>query len=118
VKVRLHRARKKLKALLEERCTFDVDIASLKSFVKAQGHIEHEGLDAIFELLWQAKHFLDEKFNPVAYNTYVDGTAPAGQTIMHVPAHFVLAYRDHVDDPNGDVRGDIPAQQKYPSRCV
>jgi len=44
VKVRLHRARKKLKALLEERCTFEVDERSVLTCDPLEAEVKKSGI--------------------------------------------------------------------------
>jgi diadenosine tetraphosphate (Ap4A) HIT family hydrolase len=77
-----------------------------------------EERDAIFDLIWQAKDFLDERFKPDAYNNGVNCGISPGQTIMHSHVHLIPRDKSDVDDPIGSVRGVIPAKQKYPPRAV
>lgn len=74
-----------------------------------------EELEAIQELLWQARRILDEKFRPDGYNVGINCGIVSGQTIPHVHVHLIPRYKGDVDDPTGGVRGVIPAKQKYPS---
>ncbi|MFW5980343.1 MAG: HIT family protein [Bacillota bacterium] len=68
---------------------------------------------AIFTLMEKCKKFLDEKYNPDAYNIGINCGREAGQTIMHFHLHLIPRYRGDIDDPTGGVRGVIPEKRVY-----
>jgi len=63
---------------------------------------------AVFDLLDQAKHRLDEQLHPDGYNIGVNVGEAAGQTVRHLHVHLIPRYRGDIPDPRGGVRGVIP----------
>jgi superfamily II DNA or RNA helicase/diadenosine tetraphosphate (Ap4A) HIT family hydrolase len=67
--------------------------------------------------LWRAvdavKIALDAEFRPQAYNVGFNAGRAAGQTVMHLHIHVIPRREGDVEDPQGGVRGVIPAKQKY-----
>jgi len=70
-------------------------------------------LDAIWDLVAEAKAVLDAKYHPDGYNLGVNVGEVAGQTIAHAHLHLIPRYRGDVPNPRGGVRGVIPAKQQY-----
>lgn len=68
---------------------------------------------ALLSLLDQAKHRLDRKHAPAAYNIGINVGEVAGQTIPHVHLHLIPRYRGDTEHPRGGVRGVIPSRQSY-----
>ena len=68
---------------------------------------------AIFELIDQAKEYLDNKYHPDGYNIGMNCGESAGQSIMHVHVHLIPRYKGDVKNPRGGVRGVIPSRQNY-----
>ncbi len=59
---------------------------------------------AIYDLLREARGFLDEKYNPDGYNIGVNINEAAGQTVMHLHIHLIPRYQGDIDDPRGGIR--------------
>ncbi|MFH0966246.1 MAG: HIT family protein, partial [Methanobacteriota archaeon] len=70
-------------------------------------------LDTLWELLNNAKHYLDDQFSPDGYNIGINDGVSAGQTIPHLHIHLIPRYIGDTPDPRGGVRGVIPDKQKY-----
>jgi diadenosine tetraphosphate (Ap4A) HIT family hydrolase len=68
---------------------------------------------ALLSRLDQAKHHLDRKHAPAAYNIGINVGEVAGQTIPHVHLHLIPRYRGDTEHPRGGVRGVIPSRQSY-----
>jgi len=68
---------------------------------------------ALLSLLDEAKHYLDGKHAPAAYNIGINVGEVAGQTIPHVHLHLIPRYQGDMQDPRGGVRGVIPDKQHY-----
>ena len=68
---------------------------------------------ALFALIDEGKHLLDERFAPDGYNIGINVGDAAGQTIMHLHIHLIPRYCGDVENPRGGVRGVIPARQNY-----
>lgn len=69
--------------------------------------------DALFELVFDARLWLDKEYNPDGYNVGVNVGRPAGQTIMHAHIHLIPRYVGDTLDPRGGVRGVIPERRVY-----
>lgn len=65
---------------------------------------------AIRELIFQLKEFLDQKYNPDAYNIGANIGHYAGQTVFHFHMHIIPRYKGDVKDPRGGVRKVIPTR--------
>lgn len=72
-----------------------------------------EEIIGLNKLIFQIKHFLDEKYQPSGYNLGVNCGHDAGQTVAHLHIHVIPRYANDVKDPTGGVRGVIPNKQKY-----
>ena len=68
---------------------------------------------AIFELINETQHLLDQKYDPDGFNVGMNIGETAGQTIMHFHAHLIPRYKGDVQDPRGGVRGVIPDKRLY-----
>lgn len=68
---------------------------------------------AIFDLLDEAKAFLEKERHPDGYNIGINVGESAGQTVWHVHVHLIPRYKGDVEDPRGGVRGVIPEKQQY-----
>lgn len=66
--------------------------------------------DAIRELIFQLKAFLDQKYIPDAYNIGANIGHFAGQTVFHFHMHIIPRYEGDVEDPRGGVRKVIPTR--------
>ncbi len=69
---------------------------------------------AIYELLIDAKNYLDKKYSPDGYNVGVNIGRVSGQTIMHLHVHLIPRYKGDIENPIGGVRGVIPSKMIYP----
>ena len=74
-----------------------------------------EEREALHELVFKTKLFLDEKYQPNGYNIGINCGEDAGQTVNHVHIHVIPRYKGDVARPEGGVRGVIPNKQKYRS---
>ncbi|NLW91347.1 MAG: HIT family protein [Syntrophomonadaceae bacterium] len=72
-----------------------------------------EERQAINDLLEECKVFLDQRFQPDAYNIGVNCGEAAGQTVFHLHIHLIPRYKGDVDNPRGGVRGVIPDKRIY-----
>ena len=69
---------------------------------------------AMWELLSEARAYLQEKYQPDGFNIGVNLGSVAGQSIEHVHIHLMPRYAGDMRDPLGGVRGILPARRKYP----
>jgi diadenosine tetraphosphate (Ap4A) HIT family hydrolase len=69
--------------------------------------------DHLWDLVFRAKEYLDQRFSPDGYNIGINDGESAGQTIMHLHIHLIPRYKGDMVDPGGGVRGAIPEKQKY-----
>ena len=67
----------------------------------------------IWQLVEQAKSFLEENFKPDGFNIGFNSGTAAGQTVFHVHIHIIPRYSGDVEDPTGGVRNVIPGKGKY-----
>ena len=67
----------------------------------------------IWQLVEQAKIFLEENFKPDGFNIGFNSGTAAGQTVFHVHIHIIPRYTGDVEDPTGGVRNVIPGKGKY-----
>ena len=67
----------------------------------------------IWQLVEQAKIFLQENFKPDGFNIGFNSGTAAGQTVFHVHIHIIPRYAGDVEDPTGGVRNVIPGKGKY-----
>lgn len=68
---------------------------------------------ALFDLLDQARHYLDGKLAPAGYNIGINIGEAAGQTVFHVHLHLIPRYQGDTENPRGGVRGVTPSRQSY-----
>lgn len=67
----------------------------------------------IWQLVEQAKIFLEENFKPDGFNIGFNSGTAAGQTVFHVHIHIIPRFTGDVEDPTGGVRNVIPGKGKY-----
>lgn len=67
----------------------------------------------LWDLVFRAKEYLDQKYYPEGYNIGINDGESAGQTVMHLHIHLIPRYKGDMNDPRGGVRGVIPEKQKY-----
>jgi diadenosine tetraphosphate (Ap4A) HIT family hydrolase len=70
-------------------------------------------LDAIWDLVAEAKAVVDAKDHLDGYNLGINVGEVAGETVAHAHLHVIRRYRGDVENPRGGVRGVIPAMQHY-----
>ena len=70
-------------------------------------------MNAIYDLLIEARSYLDKKFRPDGYNIGINIGEAAGQTIMHMHIHMIPRYGGDIENPKGGVRGVIPEMRIY-----
>lgn len=68
---------------------------------------------ATLDLIEQAKHHLNRKYQPDGFNIGANCGQVAGQSIDHAHIHLIPRYTGDMPDPKGGVRGVIPEKQKY-----
>lgn len=73
-----------------------------------------EEIEALLDLLFKAKVYLDNIYKPDGYNIGLNCGTAAGQTIMHLHIHLIPRYQGDTKNPIGGVRGAIPGKMKYP----
>ena len=84
-----------------------------KRHAKTYFDITHEEQDAMFELLREAKMYLDKEYQPTGYNIGFNCGEDAGQSVMHVHLHLIPRYHGDVENPRGGIRGVIPEKKDY-----
>ena len=67
----------------------------------------------LWELVDRCKEYLDEKYQPDAYNVGINCGEDAGQTVMHLHIHLIPRYKGDLINPRGGVRGVIPDKRIY-----
>lgn len=75
--------------------------------------ITKEELNALFDLVKEAKSMLDKEYLPDAYNVGVNCGEDAGQSVMHAHIHLIPRYKGDTKAPLGGVRGVIPEKMLY-----
>lgn len=68
---------------------------------------------ALWDLVEQVKHTLDDFKQPDGYNIGVNVGTAAGQSVMHLHIHVIPRYVGDMEDPRGGVRHVIPEKGKY-----
>lgn len=68
----------------------------------------------IYELLIEARDFINTSFEPCGYNVGINIGSCAGQTVNHVHIHLIPRYPGDISDPRGGVRNIIPNLVSYP----
>ena len=84
-----------------------------KRHVKTFFDMTEKEQQSMFELVNQAKKYLDKKYNPDGYNIGFNCGEAAGQSIMHVHLHLIPRYIGDTKNPRGGVRGVISSKQNY-----
>lgn len=75
--------------------------------------IAAEERDALLNLLEEAKHQIDQEFQPDGYNIGINDGPVAGQTVAHLHIHLIPRYAGDRSDPRGGVRWVVPEKAKY-----
>jgi len=68
---------------------------------------------AIGKAVQICKEFLDNEFNPDAYNIGINNGEAAGQSIKHLHVHIIPRYKGDVEDPKGGVRWILKNKANY-----
>ncbi len=73
---------------------------------------------AMIRLIYQARDYLQKKYNPDGYNIGANVGRAAGQTVFHYHIHIIPRYRGDVADPKGGIRKVIAHRKAIPgSSC-
>ena len=105
----------------------DLALAIYDAFPVAPGHMlivpkrhfasffdaSEDEREALFELVYDARMLLDQKYHPDGYNIGVNVGKAAGQTIMHAHIHLIPRRFGDVRDPRGGVRAVIAERRVY-----
>ena len=67
----------------------------------------------VWDMVRRVRGFLQERFQPAAFNIGVNDGQAAGQTIAHAHVHIIPRYAGDVSDPRGGIRWVIPEKAKY-----
>lgn len=62
----------------------------------------------IYTLIKQARHKIEEQFQPDGYTIGVNEGRAAGRTIDHLHIHLIPRYEGDVPDPRGGIRHVLP----------
>ena len=81
----------------------------IRDYFEAGQHEKQE----LWELVDRCKVYLDEKYQPDAYNVGINCGEDAGQTVMHLHIHLIPRYKGDLINPRGGVRGVIPDKRIY-----
>ena len=68
---------------------------------------------AIGKAVQICKEFLDNEFNPDAYNIGINNGEAAGQSIKHLHVHIIPRYKGDVEDTKGGVRWILKNKANY-----
>ena len=68
---------------------------------------------AIWQLVADARHQLQQRFHPDGFNIGVNDGQAAGQTVMHAHIHIIPRYSGDRDDPRGGIRWVVPSKARY-----
>ena len=63
-----------------------------------------EEVEALNQMLHDAKRHLDQEYKPDGYNIGINVGEAAGQTIFHLHIHLIPRYDGDVENPRGGVR--------------
>lgn len=66
-----------------------------------------------FDLLYQAKDVIQERFTPDAFNIGINDGKAAGQSVFHLHVHIMPRYIGDVSNPRGGVRNMFPGKGDY-----
>ncbi|MGM0688061.1 MAG: HIT family protein [Bacillota bacterium] len=69
--------------------------------------------NAISQLIFRVRQYLDKKYSPHAYNIGANVGRDAGQTVFHFHVHVIPRYRGDVEDPRGGIRKIIPLRNSH-----
>ena len=73
----------------------------------------NEEIIGLNKLLFQAKEYLKQKYNPDGFNVGINSGEYAGQTVFHMHIHLIPRYKNDVENPRGGVRNVIPGKGDY-----
>lgn len=68
---------------------------------------------ACWFILNKVKEIIDNNNRPAGYNTGINISKAAGQTIPHVHIHLIPRYEGDVENPEGGIRGVRPEKKLY-----
>ena len=75
--------------------------------------LTQEELSVLFEIIKEAKEYLEKEYKPDGFNIGVNQGEAGGQTIFHLHIHIIPRYKGDMEEPEGGVRGVIPEKRKY-----
>ena len=88
-----------------------------KRHIQSYFEMNQEEINSINQILNQQRNeilSLDE--NITAFNIGINDGKDAGQSIHHLHVHLIPRRKGDMENPQGGVRGVIPAKQKYQKR--
>ncbi len=68
---------------------------------------------AMLELIDRARRYIDNQYQPDAYNIGINDGPAAGQTIPHLHIHVIPRYIGDSNDPRGGIRWVLPDKAAY-----
>ena len=68
---------------------------------------------ALFDLVDQARGYLEQRYQPDGFNIGINVGEAAGQSVFHLHIHLIPRYTGDLENPKGGVRGVIPHKRIY-----
>ena len=75
--------------------------------------LKKEEKQALWQMVEEAKTYLDKNFQPDGYNVGFNLHKAAGQTIFHVHIHVIPRYEGDMENPEGGVRHVVEGKGRY-----
>jgi diadenosine tetraphosphate (Ap4A) HIT family hydrolase len=84
-----------------------------KRHVESFFSLNHAEVQALYDLMVQAKIMVEQMYHPDGYNLGVNEGEAAGRTIHHLHLHLIPRYHGDVPSPRGGIRHIIPGKGNY-----